>query len=90
MPRERIVAIGLLTDADLHRLGPEFEHAYPLDNSPCFQELLRAIDETERQRRGAAAGGGEDRQNIEPPLRLVPNPLGSATPAGLPGRAPAG
>lgn len=48
MSRERIIAIGLLTDADLKKLGPQFSRAYPIDEAPCFGELLHAIDEADR------------------------------------------
>ena len=50
MPESRqIVAIGLLTQQDLEMLGQGFERAFPLDNRLVFEELLRAIDEAERQ-----------------------------------------
>ena len=49
MPRECIVAIGLLTREDLALLGPQFERAYPVDQAPCFGELIHAIDEAERE-----------------------------------------
>lgn len=42
--KDRIVAVGLLTVRDLARLGPTFDRAYPIDDTPCFSELLRAID----------------------------------------------
>jgi hypothetical protein len=47
----RIVAIGLLTARDLERLGTSFTRAYPIDETPCFGELLRAIDEADRAMR---------------------------------------
>ena len=43
-----IVAVGLLTADDLSRLGPAFELAWPVDNAPCFNGLLQAIDEADR------------------------------------------
>ena len=49
MTRERIVAVGLLTQAHLDRLGPAFTHAWPVEDTPCFSELLRAIDEADRE-----------------------------------------
>lgn len=49
MSRTRIIAIGLLTDADLKRLGPQFSRAYPIDEAPCFGELIHAIDEADRK-----------------------------------------
>lgn len=46
-----ILAVGLLTANDLRALGPEFKRAYPVDETPCFGELLRAIDEADRRLR---------------------------------------
>jgi hypothetical protein len=57
---ERIVAVGLLTQANLERLGPTFDRAWPVDETPCFSELLRAIDEADRElRRGRSSRGVE-------------------------------
>ena len=54
--RERIVAIGLLTQKELGLLGPAFDRAWPLDRAPHFEDLLKAIDEAEEklQRMSAA------------------------------------
>ena len=56
---ERIVAVGLLTARDLRRLGADFIRVYPVDETPCFGELLAAIDradgELRRSRRRGAA-----------------------------------
>lgn len=49
MVQQRITAIGLLTDDDLGRLGSEFKRAWPIDEAPCFSQLLQAIDEAERE-----------------------------------------
>ena len=49
MPQDRIVAVGLLTEFDLHRLGDTFSRLWPVDNVPCFEELLEAIDKADRQ-----------------------------------------
>lgn len=49
MADERIVAIGLLTPTDVKLLGPQFKRLWPVDETPCFEELLRAIDEADRQ-----------------------------------------
>jgi hypothetical protein len=46
---ERIIAVGLLTQRDLEKLGPSFDRLWPVDETPCFSELLRAIDEADRQ-----------------------------------------
>ena len=48
--KNRIVAVGLLTQDDLDVLGPAFERAYPIDESPCFAQLLQAIDDVDRAR----------------------------------------
>jgi len=47
--RQNIVAIGLLTQKDLDILGSGFRTAIPVDQSPAFEDLLRAIDEAEEQ-----------------------------------------
>ena len=44
MPGERIVAIGLLTNDDLNRLGGSLTRVWPVEKAPCFTELLQAID----------------------------------------------
>jgi hypothetical protein len=44
----RIVAVGLLTQRDLDALGSGFARAFSIDDTPCFEELLRAIDEADR------------------------------------------
>jgi hypothetical protein len=46
---ERIVAVGLLTRRDLNVLGPAFDRVWPVEEAPSFGELLRAIDEADRQ-----------------------------------------
>jgi hypothetical protein len=53
---ERIVAIGLLTQRDLNLLGPTFERVWPVEEAPAFNELLRAIDEADRQLLEVTAG----------------------------------
>jgi hypothetical protein len=44
----RIVALGLLTQNELQLLGAGFNRAWPVDESPCFQGLLEAIDDADR------------------------------------------
>ena len=53
-PSPRIVALGLLTQADLDRLGEGFSRLYPVDETPCFGELLYAIDVADREIRQSA------------------------------------
>ena len=43
-----IVAVGLLTQRDLAALGSDFSRAFPVDDTPCFNGLLVAIDEADR------------------------------------------
>jgi hypothetical protein len=49
VPQDRIVAVGLLTRRDLNLLGPTFDRIWPVEEAPSFSELLRAIDEADRQ-----------------------------------------
>jgi hypothetical protein len=49
MTPERIVAVGLLTRRDLNLLGPTFSRAWPVEDTPSFNQLLRAIDEADRE-----------------------------------------
>jgi hypothetical protein len=55
LPKDRIVAVALLTQRDVDLLGPTFERLWPVDDAPCFPELLRAIDEAERELREVRA-----------------------------------
>lgn len=47
--QEGIVAVGLLTRSDVEKLGPDFDRLFPVDETPCFGELLTAIDRAERE-----------------------------------------
>ena len=49
MTQDRIVAVGLLTRRDLSVLGPAFSRAWPVEEAPSFNELLRAIDEADQE-----------------------------------------
>ena len=46
---QRIVAVGLLTRQDLSALGPTFDRAWPVEEAPSFNELLRAIDDADQK-----------------------------------------
>lgn len=59
---ERIVAVGLLTARDLEVLGAGFHRVYPVQETPCFGELLRAIDEVDRELRAAGSQQGTARR----------------------------
>lgn len=47
--RERIVVVGLLTQLEVEMLGHGLSRLWPVDDSPCFSELLKRIDEADRQ-----------------------------------------
>ncbi len=47
--KERIVAVGLLTERDLSLLGHSFTRLWPVEETPCFDGLIKAIDEAERE-----------------------------------------
>lgn len=49
MQKERIVAVGLLTQRDVDVLGQSFDRLWPVDETPCFGTLLSAIDEADRE-----------------------------------------
>ena len=58
---DRIVAVGLLTKRDVQLLGPTFDRLWPVEETPCFSQLLQAIDEADREvwRERDGSGGGE-------------------------------
>lgn len=59
MKEEPIVALGLSTLTDLALLGSTFERAYRVDETPCFGDLLQAIDEADRAARLIKRGGAD-------------------------------
>ena len=46
---DQIVALGLLTRRDLDVLGTDFTRVYAIEETPCVGQLLRAIDEADRE-----------------------------------------
>jgi hypothetical protein len=44
LAQEHIVAVGLLTNRDLERLGSGFKRCFPVSDDSKFEDLLRAID----------------------------------------------
>ena len=60
---ERIAVGALLTASELTRLGMGFDRAWPVDETPCFEGLLLAIDEADRKLRHDA---DEQRNDIGP------------------------
>lgn len=77
MSERQIVAVGLLTAHELQLLGAGFGRVWPIDETPCFEGLLHAIDEAERElwreRDRATADQGElllvDGQAAGPQMR---------------------
>ena len=51
MPEDRIVAVGLLTQREVELLGHGFSRLWPVDETPCFVDLLQAIDDADREMR---------------------------------------
>jgi len=49
LSKDRIVAIGLLTDDDLSRLGDAFTRLWPVEESTGFEDLLAAIDQAQER-----------------------------------------
>ena len=49
MAEDRIVAVGLLTQRDVELLGHGFSRLWPVDETPCFSDLLEAIDKADRE-----------------------------------------
>jgi hypothetical protein len=51
LAKDRIVAVGLLTQRDVDVLGQGFSRLWPVDETPCFADLLQAIDDSDRELR---------------------------------------
>ena len=58
MTNDRIIAIGLLTARDVDVLGVGFRRLYPVDEVPNFTDLLRMIDDAERDMRNEMPRAG--------------------------------
>jgi len=58
LPKDRIVAVALLTESDLTVLGPTFTRAWPVEDAPVFGQLLREIDKADIEL-GRRASPGE-------------------------------
>ena len=51
MADDRIIAVGLLSVRDVQVLGPTFDRLWPIEETPCFSQLLQAIDDADRKLR---------------------------------------
>jgi hypothetical protein len=60
------VAVGLLTEHELALLGEGFNRAWPIDETPCFEDLLKAIDEADRAFRSQQESGGAPARAASP------------------------
>jgi len=49
MPSQRIVAVALLTQAELLGLGAAFNRAWPVVETPGLNGLLDAVDKADQQ-----------------------------------------
>jgi hypothetical protein len=63
---QAIYAVALLTRSELTSLGPAFARAWPVERTPCFGELLAAIDDADRDH-----WQREDRAELLPSQRQV-------------------
>ena len=45
---QAIYAVALVTRGELSKLGPAFSRAWPVEMTPCYGDLLAAIDEADR------------------------------------------
>ena len=64
MSSERIVAVENLTQSNLDAYGSALKKVFPIHETPCFSDLLAAIDEADRRHWRA-----EDRQEALNKLR---------------------
>lgn len=46
---ERTIVSRWLATHKADILGPSLDHAYPIDETSCFDEVLAAIDDAERE-----------------------------------------
>ena len=68
MAHRRTVPVALLTDADAEVLGANLKLVFKIDETPCFEGLLKAIDEADRQQWSA-----DDREVALKSLRETDN-----------------
>ncbi len=49
VPSENIIAVSLLTQSELDRYGSGLKKVFRVEDTPCFSELLRLIDDADRE-----------------------------------------
>ena len=52
MAKDRIIAVGLLTAKDVELLGATFDRLWPVEETPCFTDLLQMIDQADQELSG--------------------------------------
>jgi hypothetical protein len=55
---EPIYAVALVTRREAALLGATFDRLWPVEDAECFSDLLKAIDQADRQ----LQGGGDPEQ----------------------------
>lgn len=53
-----IVAVGLLTSAEMRLFGTQLSRVYPVSDDHTFNDLIEAIDCADRERRKLLNSGG--------------------------------
>ncbi len=72
MSAEHIIAVGLLRQSDLDLLGSRFDRLWPVDETPCFNGLLQAIDEADREfRRERDQTAQASQPDVEIPIMRI-------------------
>jgi hypothetical protein len=69
LAQEHIVAIGLLTNRDLERLGSGFKRCFPISDDEKFEDLLRAIDRADAAAALRVERSEQAVENSMPPMR---------------------
>ena len=71
MSTQRIIAVGLLNKSHLDRFGTCFTRLLSVDETPCFNDLLQAIDEADQECRRRGIGQTADERNTHCPNQLI-------------------
>ena len=61
--REQKIVIRWRTRGQAEAITPALDRAYPIKETPCFDEVLKAIDEAERQVWGDGDAAAEDERD---------------------------
>lgn len=58
MAKEKIVAVGLLTEHDVRVLGQGFDRLFPIEDLSGFEDLLAKLDDVEATREAETGTNG--------------------------------